>query len=122
MRRLLLSLTTGLGLLAAPLAAQSAPKGSPRPASHTPACPGCEVLLEQVAANPKRQADRARDAARHIKAARDAQSRAPAKLNRTAASPSVMSTRKSTRPPLSIRCLCICGLLLDAPFERRFEQ
>ncbi len=65
MRRLLLSLTTGLGLLAAPLAAQSAPKGSPRPASHTPACPGCEVLLEQVAANPKRQADRARDAARH---------------------------------------------------------
>jgi predicted methyltransferase len=60
MRRLLLSLTTGLGLLATPLAAQSTDQRVP----DTPACQGCQALLERAAANPKRKDDRARDAAR----------------------------------------------------------
>jgi predicted methyltransferase len=60
MRRLLLSLTTCLGLLATPLAAQSTAKRSP----DAPACQGCQALLELAAANPKRKDDRARDAAR----------------------------------------------------------
>jgi predicted methyltransferase len=61
MRRLLLSFTTGLGLLSAPLSAQST---SGRAAS-APACEGCQALLELAADNPKRKDDRARDAARH---------------------------------------------------------
>jgi predicted methyltransferase len=60
MRRLLLSLTMGLGLLATPLAAQTAPGRT----SQAPACQGCQALLERAAANPKRKDDRARDAAR----------------------------------------------------------
>lgn len=64
MRRLLLSLTTGLGLLATPVSAQVAAESSARPTAGTPACPGCKVLLERVAADPKRKDDRARDAAR----------------------------------------------------------
>jgi predicted methyltransferase len=60
MRRLLLSLTTCLGLLATPLAAQSTAKRS----ADAPACQGCQALLELAAANPKRKDDRARDAAR----------------------------------------------------------
>jgi predicted methyltransferase len=59
MRRLMLSLATGFGLLAIPTA-DAAPA---KPA--VPACKGCEPVLERVAADPKRQADRARDAARH---------------------------------------------------------
>jgi predicted methyltransferase len=60
MRRLLLSLTTGLGLLATPLAAQTTNGRT----SQAPACQGCQALLELAAANPKRKDDRARDAAR----------------------------------------------------------
>lgn len=60
MRRLLLSLTTGLGLLATPLAAQTTSGRT----SQAPACEGCQALLELAAANPKRKDDRVRDAAR----------------------------------------------------------
>lgn len=61
MRRLLLSLTTGFGLMATPLAAQTTSGTT----SQAPACQGCQALLELAAANPKRKDDRARDAARH---------------------------------------------------------
>ncbi len=60
MRRALLTLTSLLGLLAAPLAA--APAGK---AAQAEPCKGCEALLERAAASPLRNADRARDAARH---------------------------------------------------------
>lgn len=60
MRRFLLSLATGLGLLAVPLAAEAAEDGT-----DTEVCEGCEALLELAAANPKRKDDRARDAWRH---------------------------------------------------------
>ena len=58
MRRLMLSLATGFGLVAIPAAAAPAKQAAP-------SCKGCEPVLERVAADPKRQADRARDAARH---------------------------------------------------------
>lgn len=59
MRRFLLSLATGFGLLTMPLSAdaQTDTRGAE-------ACPGCEALLELAAANPRRKDDRARDAAR----------------------------------------------------------
>ncbi|VWX48716.1 class I SAM-dependent methyltransferase [Novosphingobium sp. 9U] len=60
MRRVLLSLATGFGLLAAPVAVEAASD-----TRDTEACEGCKALLELAAANPKRTADRARDAARH---------------------------------------------------------
>jgi predicted methyltransferase len=58
MRRLMLSLATGLSLFAVPVAAATA-----KPAA--PTCKGCEPMLERAAADPKREKDRARDAARH---------------------------------------------------------
>jgi len=58
MRRLLLSLTTGLCLLTVP--------GIPAIAASTAAeaCAGCQAPLERAAADPRRKDDRARDAAR----------------------------------------------------------
>lgn len=61
MRRFLLSLATGLGLLATPFAADAAP-GDARDAE---ACEGCQVLLELAASNPRRKTDQARDQWRH---------------------------------------------------------
>ncbi|KTR83135.1 methyltransferase [Novosphingobium barchaimii] len=58
MRRFLLSLAIGIGLLAVPASGKPAP-------SPAATCNGCEALLELAAANPKREKDRARDAARH---------------------------------------------------------
>jgi len=61
MRRFLLSLATGLGLLAAPVSAADTTDDN----TETEACMGCEALLELAAASPRRKDDRARDAARH---------------------------------------------------------
>ena len=61
MRRFLLSLATGLGLLATPFAADAAP-GDARDAE---ACEGCQVLLELAASNPRRKTDQVRDQWRH---------------------------------------------------------
>jgi len=61
MRRFLLSLATGLGLLAAPLSVADAADET----TETEACKGCEALLELAAASPLRKDDRARDGARH---------------------------------------------------------
>lgn len=60
MRRALLTLSSLLGLVAAPVAAET-----PRGTASEQACKGCEALLELAAANPLRKDDRARDAARH---------------------------------------------------------
>lgn len=60
MRRALLTLSSLLGLVAAPLSVQAAEKKAP-----VEACKGCEALLELAAASPLRKDDRARDAARH---------------------------------------------------------
>jgi len=60
MRRLMLSLATGFGLLALPLALQAAPQRA-----GVDTCTGCKAPLEAAAANPKRNADRARDMWRH---------------------------------------------------------
>jgi predicted methyltransferase len=60
MRRTLLTLTSLLGLLAAPLAAET-----PARIAAPPACKGCTAPLEKAAASPLRKDDRARDAARH---------------------------------------------------------
>jgi len=60
MRRALLTLSSMLGLVAAPLVADTGRKGT-----DTQQCKGCEALLELAAANPLRKDDRARDAARH---------------------------------------------------------
>lgn len=60
MRRFLLSIATGLGIVAAPL---SADVKDDTPDSEI--CEGCEALLELAAASPRRKDDRARDAARH---------------------------------------------------------
>ncbi|WP_404482039.1 class I SAM-dependent methyltransferase [Novosphingobium sp. BL-52-GroH] len=60
MRRALLTLSSLLGLVAAPLAAQAPSKNAA-----VEACKGCTALLEKVAASPLRKDDRARDAARH---------------------------------------------------------
>jgi predicted methyltransferase len=60
MRRLMLSLATGFGLLALPLALQAAPQ---RAGADT--CTGCKAPLEAAAADPKRKDDRARDMWRH---------------------------------------------------------
>jgi len=59
MRRLLLALSTSLGLMASPVVAESSDGAG------TEACEGCEALLELAAANPKRKADAARDGFRH---------------------------------------------------------
>jgi predicted methyltransferase len=64
MRRALLTLSSLLGLMAAPLAAPLVAQAAPKAAT-ADACKGCEALLEQAAANPLRKDDRARDAARH---------------------------------------------------------
>ncbi|TCM18157.1 putative methyltransferase [Novosphingobium sp. PhB165] len=62
MRRALIALSTFLGILAAPVPAMAAdPDSKEVPA----ACKGCEALLELAAANPLRDADRARDKYRH---------------------------------------------------------
>jgi len=58
MRRTLLLLATGLGLLATPLAAAPAKTAAP-------ACTGCAAPLQRAAADPRRKDDRARDAWRH---------------------------------------------------------
>ena len=60
MRRFLLSIATGFGLLAAPISA-----GAAENKREAEACRGCEALLELAAASPKRKDDRARDAWRH---------------------------------------------------------
>jgi predicted methyltransferase len=60
MRRALLTLSSLIGLVAAPLAADTGRKSAP-----VEACKGCEALLELAAASPLRKDDRARDAARH---------------------------------------------------------
>lgn len=60
MRRLMLSLATGFGLLAMPFAIQAAPG---RPGADT--CTGCKTPLDAAAADPKRKDDRARDVWRH---------------------------------------------------------
>lgn len=62
MRRALLTLSSLLGLVAAPLAAST---GTQVKAAPTQQCKGCEALLERAASNPLRKDDRARDAARH---------------------------------------------------------
>lgn len=60
MRRFLTVVASAAGLLAVPLATPVAAK-SPKPI----ACEGCKAALDTVAANPLREADRARDAWRH---------------------------------------------------------
>ncbi|HUD27636.1 MAG TPA: methyltransferase [Novosphingobium sp.] len=60
MRRTLLTLSSLLGLVAVPLAADTGRKGS-----EVEACNGCEALLELAAASPLRKDDRPRDAFRH---------------------------------------------------------
>jgi len=62
MRRITLSLATGLGLalLATPLTTQAAPKAPPGVS-----CQGCDAPLQRAAADPKRNADRTRDVWRH---------------------------------------------------------
>ncbi|MBT0667287.1 class I SAM-dependent methyltransferase [Novosphingobium profundi] len=60
MRRFMLALSTGLGLISAPVLAQDAPD----PASAV-TCEGCKEALEAAVANPARQADAARDKYRH---------------------------------------------------------
>lgn len=63
MRRFLLAVSTGLGLMAAPLSADAT--DDVRDAPETLACNGCEALLELAAAQPTRDKDRARDVYRH---------------------------------------------------------
>ncbi|EJL27823.1 class I SAM-dependent methyltransferase [Novosphingobium sp. AP12] len=60
MRRALLTLSSLIGLVAVPVAADTGRKSAP-----TEACKGCEALLELAAASPLRKDDRSRDAARH---------------------------------------------------------
>lgn len=60
MRRMLLALSTTLGLVAAPVSV-SAAAGK----SAAPACEGCEALLELAEASPQRKEDHPRDAYRH---------------------------------------------------------
>ena len=60
MRRLMLSLVTGVSLSALPLIA-----GPAMAKTDAPACAGCKAPLEKAASNPLRKDDRARDAARH---------------------------------------------------------
>ncbi|MCJ2184947.1 methyltransferase [Novosphingobium sp. 1949] len=60
MRRFLISLSTGLGLLAAPVSAEAASDGA-----DVVACKGCEALLDLAEASPGRKDDRARDVYRH---------------------------------------------------------
>ena len=60
MRRALIALSTFLGVLAAPICATATEEKT-----EAQACKGCEALLELAAANPLREADRARDQYRH---------------------------------------------------------
>lgn len=60
MRTALIALSSLLGLMAAPLAAEADRKGT-----GTEACKGCEALLELAAASPLRETDRMRDKYRH---------------------------------------------------------
>jgi len=60
MRRKIFALSTLLGLLAAPLAADAAPERS-----ESRACKECEALIELAVASPLRKDDRARDKYRH---------------------------------------------------------
>jgi predicted methyltransferase len=60
MRRLLITLSTSLGLIASPIAAEPAVD-----TADSENCEGCEALLDLALAHPRRHADRARDQFRH---------------------------------------------------------
>ena len=60
MRRLLITLSTSLGLLASPVAAK--PAGE---AADAEVCEGCEALLDLALAHSRRKEDRVRDSFRH---------------------------------------------------------
>lgn len=64
MRRALIALSTFLGVLAGPISAPAAADAAEEK-TQAQACKGCEALLELAAANPLREADRARDKYRH---------------------------------------------------------
>lgn len=60
MRRLIIAMTTTLGLFAAPVSAEPVIE-----AGEAEVCEGCEALLDLALAHPRRKDDRARDVWRH---------------------------------------------------------